>query len=239
MLPNENSRRCILSGEKDARDGLIRLALGPDGMVAPDVRARAPGRGAWIAVTRAELDVANARGKLKGALARAFKSGAVDAPEDLGARIEDALRQDALNRLGLEARSGKLLTGSEKIEAAARSGQVRLLMHAADAGIDGNRKLDQAWRVGSGREGSAVRGMVLPVPRTILSLALGRENVVHIALTDRAAAERVAQAVSRWCEFIGSEAEAEPCAKGAQGPSALNAHDGDGMGEDEGFEISR
>lgn len=235
--PNENSRRCILSGERDSRGGLIRLALGPDGVIAPDVRARAPGRGAWLGVDRATLDAANAKGKLKGALARAFKTGEASAPTDLGARIADALEKDALNRLGLEAKSGMLLTGSEKIEAAARKGEVRLLLHANDAGADGNRKLDQAWRVGSGREGSSARGMVLPVGRTILSLALGRENVVHIALTDRAAAERVALAFTRWRDFIGCEADAEPCANQAQGSSAREAHaNGE---EDEGFEISR
>src|SRR5205085_12383692 len=62
-------RKCILSGEHAARDDLIRLALGPDGTVAPDVRARAPGRGAWLGVDRATLDAANRKGKLKGALA--------------------------------------------------------------------------------------------------------------------------------------------------------------------------
>ncbi|MGC4421180.1 hypothetical protein ABXW19_11845, partial [Streptococcus suis] len=77
------------------------------------------------------------------------------------------------------------------------------LYHAADAGTDGNRKLDQAWRIGSDREGSDIRGLVLPVSRTILSLALGRENVVHIALTDRAAAARVSDALDRWLHFIG------------------------------------
>ena len=48
------------------RDELIRLALGPDGEVAPDVRARAPGRGAWIGVDRATLEAAQAKGKLQG-----------------------------------------------------------------------------------------------------------------------------------------------------------------------------
>ncbi|HEX6411240.1 MAG TPA: YlxR family protein, partial [Sphingomicrobium sp.] len=53
-------RTCILSRRTAPREELIRLALGPDGTVAPDVRARAPGRGAWIGVPRAELDAANA-----------------------------------------------------------------------------------------------------------------------------------------------------------------------------------
>src|SRR4051794_19420759 len=48
-------RTCILTRGKGTGEGLIRLALGPDGTVAPDVRAKAPGRGAWIGVTRAEL----------------------------------------------------------------------------------------------------------------------------------------------------------------------------------------
>ncbi|MBB5684467.1 DUF448 domain-containing protein [Sphingobium boeckii] len=234
---SENTRRCILSGEKDVRAGLIRLAVGPDGVVAPDVRARAPGRGAWIGVDKPTLDEAIAKGKLKGALARAFKTGDVTAPADLSTRIGDALRQDALNRLGLESRSGTLLTGSEKIDAAARKGEVKMLMHANDAGIDGNRKLDQAWRVGRDSEGSGAQGMVLPVGRTILSLALGRENVVHIAIIDRGAADRVSLAIARWQDFMGSVADAEPCANGAQGSSAHQAHSLNI--EDEGFESSR
>jgi ribosomal protein L7Ae-like RNA K-turn-binding protein len=173
--------------------------------VAPDVRARAPGRGAWIGVGQAELDAANAKGRLKGALQRAFKIGEVMIPEDLGARIADALRQSALDRLGMEARSGNLVNGAERIEAAARAGKATLLIHAADAGEDGRKRLDQAWRVG----GSEGRGLVFPEDRTILSMALGRENVVHIALTDPAAARRVTHAIDRWLAFINPDAGLE------------------------------
>ena len=195
-------RSCILTRRTAPREELIRLALGPDGEVAPDVRARAPGRGAWIGVGRKALDEANAKGKLNGALARAFKTGDVQVPTDLGERIQSALRQQALDRLGLEARGGTLINGAEKIEQAARSGKVHLLIHAADAGEDGNRSLDQAWRVGGGE----AKGLVFPLPRTILSMALGRENVVHVALTDPAAARRVRHAIDRWQAFIDPDA---------------------------------
>jgi predicted RNA-binding protein YlxR (DUF448 family) len=167
--------------------------------VAPDVRARAPGRGAWIGVPRPELDAANAKGKLKPALQRAFKTSEVHVPADLGHRIEQALRQTALDRLGMEARAGNLINGFDRIETAARSGKVQLLLHAADAGEDGNRSLDQAWRVGGGEP----QGVIFPEGRTILSLALGRENVVHVALTDPAAASRVRHALARWLAFTG------------------------------------
>lgn len=198
-------RTCILTRRKGTKDEFIRLALGPDGSVAPDPRARAPGRGAWIGVTRAELDAANAKGRLKPALQRAFKSSAVTVPADLGERTGAALRQTMLDRLGMEARAGNLINGSERVETAARSGKVHLLIHAADAGEDGRRSLDQALRVGSRAHGGEQQGVIFPEPRTILSMALGRENVVHAALTDPAAASRVRHALARWRAFTGPD----------------------------------
>ena len=224
-------RSCILTRRTAPKEELIRLALGPDGEVAPDVRARAPGRGAWIGVGRAELDAAQVKGKLKAALARAFKTGDLNIPADLGDRIASALRQSALDRLGMEARSGNLLNGADRVETAARAGQVRLLIHAADAGEDGRRKLDQAWRVGGGPStslGTSARGLVFPEGRTILSMALGRENVVHLALTDPAAARRVGHAIDRWLAFIDPDA-------GLEGGDAAPGH-GSASELDEGIE---
>ena len=219
-----SERTCIVSRRTATRDELIRLALSPDGEIAPDVRARAPGRGAWIGVDRATLDAAQAKGKLKSALARAFKQEVV-IPADLGARIAAALRQQALDRLGLEARSGNLVNGAEKVDSAARQGKVHLLIHASDAGEDGNRKLDQAWRVGAGNEGSGRAGLVFPEDRTILSMALGRENVVHVALTDPAAARRVSNAIDRWLTFIDPNAGLEG-GGAARGPVSADFDEG-------------
>lgn len=198
-----SERRCILSGDHADPALLIRLAISPDGFVLPDVRARAPGRGAWIGVTRTQLEEAMARGRLRGALARAFKGAALEIPADLPARIDDALRAELLARLGLEARASNLLTGFEKIDVAARRGQVRMLFHAADAGGDGARKLDQAWRVGEEREGELFAGERLPVDREALSMALGRHNVVHVAVTNATAADRIGGLLGRWQSYLG------------------------------------
>ncbi|WP_156348042.1 DUF448 domain-containing protein [Sphingomonas sp. Leaf231] len=213
-------RSCILTRERASPAALVRLALAPDGRVLPDVRAKAPGRGAWIGVPRDTLDQAVAKGKLRGALARAFKSAEFTIPDDLPALIAAALERNALDRLGLESRSGSVLTGSERIETAARSGKLHALYHAADASDDGRRKLAQAWRVGTDREGSDLRGLALPVGRPILSLALGRENVVHVGVIDRAAAKRLSEALDRWLHFIGPDPYTAPCATAAQGASA-------------------
>lgn len=221
-LPNETPskpldrvphRKCILTGESFLQEELVRLALGPDGQVAADVRAKAPGRGAWISVNRITLEQALSKGTLKGALSRAFKTGPLDIPADLAMQVENALKRATLDRLGLESRGGTLLTGSEKIETAARQGDLRMLLHASDAGRDGNAKLDQAWRVGSDREGQEMRGEILPVDRQGLSVALGRQNVVHIGIIDKRAAGRISHMLERWRHFIGSDGTGEDAEK--------------------------
>ncbi|MCJ2188929.1 DUF448 domain-containing protein [Novosphingobium beihaiensis] len=199
-------RTCILSGGKAAREDFVRLAISPDGLVLPDVHARAPGRGAWIGVSRADLEKALAKGKLKGALARAFKGAPLSIPDDLADRIEQALIRALTERLGLELKSGKLLMGSDRIAQNAREGRVEWLGHAADASEDGARKLDQAWRVGREVEGSGLKGTRLPLDREALSVALGRDNVVHLALNDRGAADRVASLLRRLLYFQGQAA---------------------------------
>lgn len=203
----DSERRCILSGERAAPDSLIRLAIGPDGSVLPDVRGKAPGRGAWVGVDRAALEQAIAKGRLRGALARAFKGEALSVPEDLPERIDLALRQSLLDRLGLEARSSTLITGFDRIDVACRRGQVTLLLHAADAGADGRRKLDQAWRVGMEQEGTDLAGCSLPVDRNALSMALGRENVVHIAMIEAKAGQRMRALLDRWQSYLGCAAD--------------------------------
>jgi predicted RNA-binding protein YlxR (DUF448 family) len=204
-----SERRCILTGATSARDDLLRLAISPDGLVLPDAGAKAPGRGAWIGVDRAALEEAMTDGHLRKALMRAFKGAPLTIPDDLPTKVEAALVRHLCDRLGLELRSGNIVMGSARIEEQARSGRIAVLLHASDSSEDGRRKLDQAWRVGSDAEGSGLRGQVLPLDRTALSVALGRDNVVHLGVAghpgDMRAATRVLQAVSRLVQYAGND----------------------------------
>ena len=158
---------------KARKDELIRLALGPDGSVAPDVRARAPGRGAWIGATAPRSMRPTAKGKLRGALAarvqdeRRHTSPPISAP---GSRRRCARRRSTASawRRGPATSS----PASDKIEAAARRGKVHLLLHAADAGADGQRA-SSTRPGGSAARRKRPQGMVFPEGRTILSMALG------------------------------------------------------------------
>ncbi|MEE4200364.1 DUF448 domain-containing protein [Erythrobacter sp.] len=213
-----SERRCVLSGESRPRGELIRLALAPDGEVHPDPLSKAPGRGAWIRPDRAALEVAIADGSLRRALMRAFKGGPADArlsySEDLPHRIEAALARTLLDRLGLELRGGNIVLGSARLEEHARSGRIALLLHASDSSEDGRKRLDQAWRVGLDEEGSGRRGDVLPLDREALSVALGRENVVHLGVSGRqgspgGAPHRVGRDVTRLRAFSDSDPPGE------------------------------
>ena len=230
--PNETARagdsahaRAQVHPERRAmppRDELIRLALGPDGEVAPDVRARAPGRGAWIGVDRADARGGAGQGQAEG---RA-RAGVQDRRARRSRRSRRADRGGAAPGGARPARArGARRQSDPRLARRSRprpgAGQVALLIHAADASEEGGRKLDQAWRVGRERGGQRPRkGWFSRTGRAILSLALGRENVVHVAIIDRAAAARVSHALGRWRAFIGREAGLSAATAETPGASA-------------------
>jgi hypothetical protein len=219
MRVHDSERRCVLSGEHGPRHGLIRLALGPDGQVAPDLGAKAGGRGAWLAVDRAALDAAVARGRLAGALRRAFRAEAVAVPADLGARIEAGLVARALDRLGIETRAGGTVTGAERVEAAIRGGAIGLLVSAADAGEDGLRALRAALR----HAAPDAQALTLPADREALSRALGRANTVHVAVRAGAPSDRVGADIARWRGFLGLDGRAAETAGSPASPHGTQA----------------
>ncbi len=211
----EPERKCILTGMHGTRDGLIRLALDDAGQVYPDLGARAPGRGAWLSPNRDLIATAAAKGRLRGVLMRAFKTTSIAVPDDLVETIRSGLERRALDRLGLENKAGHLIWGSERIGDALGAGRVRLLLHADDAAPDGMAKLDGKAKGAP----NAVASRLLPVGREQLSLALGRENVVHAAVCDPAAAARVLAAVDRWRAFNGMNSHQPAAAAGDEGLS--------------------
>lgn len=224
-----SERRCILSGETVARDSLLRLAISPDGLVLPDPAAKAPGRGAWILPNKAALEAAMSDGHFKRALMRAFKGGpegsSLSYSEDLPQQIENALKKALTDRLGLELRAGNIVLGSGRIEEQARTARIALLLHANDSSEDGRKRLDQAWRVGRDAEGSGERGAVLPLDRTALSVALGRDNVVHLAVSNAGAADRVVKSIARLTDYLGGNPAGQNNGAQEQATNLAPAHD--------------
>ena len=159
---------------------LVRFALSPDGVVTPDLRQRLPGRGVWVTARRAEVELA----AKKGAFSRGFREKATP-PADLGDLIERLMRAEALAALSFANKAGAVTAGFAKVEAEVAAGRAKALIRAREGGADGARKLAAAAR----RGGLEAPEVVSLFESDELDVALGRENVIHAALTQGGATE--------------------------------------------------
>src|SRR4051812_10512153 len=85
---------------------LIRFVAAPDGSVAPDLRARLPGRGIWIAADRRLVE----RAVSKNVFARGLKTPVTPSP-NLADEVAERLKEAALGRLGLARKAGDVIVG--------------------------------------------------------------------------------------------------------------------------------
>jgi len=192
-------RLCAVTRTVKPVDDLIRFVIGPQGVVA-DLKRKLPGRGLWITADKSALKDAVARN----VFARGFKRDVRVTPE-LVDSTERLLVQSALDALAIAGKSGLVLTGFSRVEAALARETVVGLLHASDAGADGVAKLKGALR----RRADAERPPVITdFASAQLDLALGRSNVVHAALLAGPASEAFLARFARLARFrIGETRE--------------------------------
>jgi len=174
-------RRCIVTGEVLPEAQLIRFVADPDGCVVPDIAAKLPGRGMWVTARRDILERAIAKNNFS----RSAKA-ALAASADLAVRVESLLVRRLADDLGLARRAGQLVQGFDNIARAIESRTPpAVLVEASDGSPDGRRKLTAV---------AATHGLRPEIVDCLsseeLSLALGRENVVHAALIPGRFSER-------------------------------------------------
>ncbi len=171
-------RRCVVSGERQPKEAMIRLVLGPGRTVVPDIAERLPGRGLWLCARGAVLED---RG-LARALARAAK-GPVSVPEGLRGVVEALLAQRIADLIGLARRAGQAVAGFVVAREWVSRGRAGLVIEASDGAEDGRRKL---------LAGASVP-VVTPLTAQQLGAVFGRDHAVHVAV----AAGRLADAIAR------------------------------------------
>ena len=181
-IGGSRERRCIATGEVRPVEELVRFVVGPEGDIVPDIAAELPGRGLWVTADAAIL----ARAIAKNDFAKAAKTKVKVAP-DLAARVEKRLVGRMQSDLGLARRAGQLVLGFDNVLRRLNDkAPPQLLVEARDGAPDGRKKL-----AGS----AAARGLRVEtidwLTRAELSLALGRENVIHAAVNPGPLAERL------------------------------------------------
>ncbi len=129
-------RQCAVTRERLPKEAMIRFVLSPDNVVTPDIAARLPGRGVWVAAERRHVDTAAA----KGAFARGFKS-AVTVPEGLSDLTERLLVKRCVDLLGLARKAGLAIQGHDQVRDALRGKEPAFLLEASDGAEDGRNKV--------------------------------------------------------------------------------------------------
>jgi uncharacterized protein len=157
-----------VTGEIGDRAVLLRLVVGPDGMIVPDIEARLPGRGLWLLPRRDIVE----RAVAKRLFARAARQPVVMPPE-LADRCEALLARRCVDALGLARRAGTAVAGYERVGEAVRRGNAALLLLALDGAEAGRR------RMMAGARGVAAASVL---DATELSGVFGRERVTFVAV---------------------------------------------------------
>ena len=183
---------------------LIRFVVGPDEVIVPDTDARAEGRGVWISLGATQVMAA----QKKNAFAKSLKAK-VTLPDDLAGLTRLRLEQRLTGALQMARKAGQLVTGATQVRAAIESGTVLALLTATDAAGDGREKMLSALRgrnkaaVAAGEEGTDVPHFEL-LDAAQLGLALGRENVIHAALTTGAAGQAAVERAARLARYLAN-----------------------------------
>ncbi|MGT2485875.1 RNA-binding protein [Methylobacterium oryzae CBMB20] len=197
------------------RRRMIRFVRGPDGSVVPDLRAKLPGRGAWVSARREAVATA----VRKNLFSRAFK-GPTPAAPDLPDRIVAGLRGDLRQAIAMANKAGCVVAGFSKVEAAigGQPGAIAVI-HAAEASPDGRRKIASALHR---RHGDAMSRIPIidDLSEDELDMALGRDHVIHAALVAGAGA---AGCLSRWRRLRSFEGAA--AATGEPDPARIGGVD--------------
>jgi predicted RNA-binding protein YlxR (DUF448 family) len=179
------SRRCIATRQVKPKEELLRFVVGPENELVPDLAGKLPGRGLWVSAERAALDLA----LQKNLFAKAAKAPVRVSPR-LADEIVRLLRNRCLDLIGLARRAGQAVAGYEKVDAWLERGTVSVLLEARDGAADGKRRL--AAKAGAHHiKGTATEPASRPSIAVIdlftaaeLAAALGREHVVHAALSE-------------------------------------------------------
>ena len=185
----DRERRDLVTHQAMDESRLIRFVAGPDGMVAPDLGRKLPGRGMWVEASRASVDMAVKKNLFSRSAKTQLKPSA-----DLADTVETLLIRRCLDQLGLARREGVLISGFAKSAAAIRSGKAAWLIEASDGSSDGRGKLVALAR----HQTTKVCGAF---GADDLSLALGLENAIHAVLLAGGRADRWTTEVERLAGF--------------------------------------
>ncbi len=175
-------RRCIVTGDVQVMQGMIKFVVGPEGQLVADVFGKLPGRGMWVTADRAILQKAID----KGLFTRAAREKVV-VPDGFVDEVERQQLRRVTDLIALARKSAQAVAGYEKVKSWLADGRARVLLQASDGSERGKGKL---WTPEGGRWFGCLSA-------NELGLAFGRESVIHGALASGGLSRRVVEEATR------------------------------------------
>ena len=184
---NKPERRCLVTGERRPTSALVRFVVGPEDEVVPDIDGKLPGRGLWVGARREHIEQAVKTNAFTRAARRPVR-----AHGDLPDLVEQILAKRVLAALGLACRSGQATVGFERVSALLQKGRAAFLIEASDGSPHGREKIMRLAR--SSGQSCPILGCFSAQE---LGLAMGRDNVVHAAVSQGGFARRMGDVITR------------------------------------------
>ncbi|WP_332065344.1 RNA-binding protein [Bartonella sp. CB189] len=186
-----NERTCIVTRKNASAKVLIRFVIGPNNQIVPDLKSNLPGRGVWISAHHSVIEEAIKQKAFK----KSFKTD-VEVASNLAHIVDTLLLKAALGSLSMMRKAGAVITGATKVDAAIRSGQVALVLHAKEATEDGKRKISQAIYSVQQQMGRSIKTISL-FTNDEMKMAFGSNPVVHAALLNTKATEEFLKTIHK------------------------------------------
>ncbi|MCH2168920.1 MAG: RNA-binding protein [Oceanicola sp.] len=175
-------RKCLASGESQPTAGMIRFVVGPDDMIVPDILGKLPGHGLWVSAERDALT----KVVKKGLFSRAARAN-VTVPGDLVVQLDAMLARRVIDLISMARKSGKAVTGYEKVKSWLDREEATVLIQARDGSERGKTKLSTP------HYGSYIGWLTADE----LGMAFGRQTAIHAALGTGGLADRVVEEAIR------------------------------------------
>ncbi len=161
---------------------LVRVVLGPEGEIVPDVAGSAFGRGAWLHPRPDCLE-----GAARGGLARSFRAQVTTSAPALATALADAASRRVEGLLSAARRAGQLAIGSEAVKEALIAGSALRVVVATDArAAAATPWVEEAVRAGR----AAAWGS-----KDAIGRAVGRSEVGVVAVLDEGFANALSKVI--------------------------------------------
>ncbi len=139
MAKEEPKRTCLGCRAVKNKDDLLRFVISPDGIPAPDLMSKLPGRGAYTCPDKACISEAVSRKQFDRAFKREVKHASAD---EIILMVISTMEARIASYVALANKAGKIVSGSDMVmNILKKGGKERIILFSTDVSGDIRQKV--------------------------------------------------------------------------------------------------